>query len=73
MFKERLVKKLIEKYIRSYEIKEMISRNAVKLKLPAFMRIHLVVNVSRIERYRKPVKKQKVEEPKLVEVDRIEE
>ena len=32
-----------------------------------------MVNVSKIERYRKPVREQRVEEPKLVEVDRIEE
>jgi len=31
------------------------------------------MNVSRIERYRKPVRKQRVEESKLVEVDEVEE
>ena len=35
------------------------------------MRIHLVVNVSRIVRYRKPVKEQRVEELKSVEVDEV--
>ncbi len=37
------------------------------------MRIHLIVNISRIEQYSKPMKKQRVKEPKLVKVDRIEE
>jgi len=36
------------------------------------MKIHSVVNVIRVVRYRKLVKKQKMEEPKPVEVDRIE-
>jgi len=46
VFKERLVKKLTERYVGPYEIEEVVSKNAVKLKLPASMRIHLVVNVS---------------------------
>jgi len=46
VFKERLVKKLMERYIRLYVIEEMVSMNAVKLRLPSLMRIHLVVNVS---------------------------
>jgi len=45
----------------------------VKLKLPASMRIHLVVNISRVVRYRKPVKRQRVEELKSVEVNKVEE
>ena len=50
-----------------------MSRNVVKLKLLTSMRIYLVVNISRVMKYRKPVKRQKVEEPKLVEVDKVEE
>ena len=71
VFKERLVKKLIEQYIGSYAIEKMVSKNTVKLKLLAFMRIHLVVNISRIVRYRDSVKEQRVEEPKPVEVDGV--
>jgi len=37
------------------------------------MRIHLVVNVSQIVQYRKQVEEQKIEEVKLVEIDRVEE
>ena len=47
--------------------------NAVKLKLLVSMRIYPVMNVSRIVRYKELVKKQRVEELKLVKVDRIEE
>jgi len=37
------------------------------------MKIYPVVNISRVVRYREPMKGQKVEEPKLVEVDRVKE
>ena len=37
------------------------------------MRISLMVNMSRVVRYRKLRKRQKVEKPKLAEVDRVEE
>ena len=73
VFKERLVKKLMERYIGPYKIEEVISKNVVKLKLPALIRIHSVVNVSRIERYRELVRRQRVEEPMPVEVDGVEE
>jgi len=56
IFKVKLVKKLTEKYVRPYEIEEVMLKNTMKLKLPAFMRIYLVVNISRVERYRKLIK-----------------
>jgi len=49
VFKERPVKKLTEIYVGPYEVEEVVSKNAVKLKLLASMRIYSVVNVSRIE------------------------
>ena len=52
-----------------YVIEEVVSLNAVKLRLPSSMRIHLVVNVSQIVRYKEQVKRQKKEEGKLVEVE----
>ena len=67
------MKKLTERYIRLYIVEEAVSKNVVKLKLLASMRIHLVMNISRIVRYREQVEKQKVEEVKLVKVDRVEE
>jgi len=72
VFKERPVKKLTERYVRLYVIEEVVSKNMVKLKLLASIRIHLVVNISRVVRYREPVKGQRVEKPILVEVDKIE-
>jgi len=48
VFKERLVQKLTKRYMGPYEIEKVVSSNTVKLQLPNSMRIHLVVNVSRI-------------------------
>jgi len=59
--------------MRSYIVKEIILKNVVKLKLLASIRIHPVVNFSRIIRYRKLVKGQRVEELKLVKVNRVKE
>jgi len=56
VFKERPVRKLTERYIGPYAIEEVISSNAVKLQLPSSMRIHLVVNVSRIVQYKEQVR-----------------
>ena len=46
VFKKRLVKKLVDRYVDLYIIEEVVSTNAVKLRLPTSMRIHLVVNVN---------------------------
>jgi len=73
VFKERLVRKLTERYIGPYMIEEVVSVNAVKLRLPSSMRIYLVVNVSRIVRYKEQVKGQKKEEGKPVEIEGVEE
>ena len=73
VFKERPSKKLMERYVGPYAIEEVVSSNVVKLRLPSSMRIHPVVNVSRIVRYKEQIKEQKKEEGKLVEVEGVEE
>ena len=73
VFKERPTKKLTERYIGPYVIEEVVSSNAVKLQLPSSMRIHPVINVSWIVRYKEQVKEQKKEEGKPVEVEGVEE
>ena len=73
VFKERPTKKLMERYVRPYVIEEVVSTNVVKLRLPSSMRIHPVVNVSRIVRYKKQIKGQKKEEGKPVEIKGVEE
>ena len=72
VFKERPVQKLTERYVGLYEIEEVVLSNAVKLQLPSSMRIHLVVNVSRIVQYREQRKGQKKKEGKPIEVEGIE-
>jgi len=67
-----IAKKLIEKYIESYAIEEIISANTVKLKLIASMKIHLMVNVSQVVRYRELVIGQKVEKTKLEGIEKWE-
>jgi len=73
IFKERPIRKLTERYVGPYEIEEVVLSNAVKLWLPASMRIHLVVNVSWIVQYKEQVKRQKKEEGKPIEVEGAEE
>jgi len=73
IFKERPIRKLTERYVGPYEIEEVVLSNAVKLWLPASMRIHLVVNVSWIVQYKEQVKRQKKEEEKPIEVEGAEE
>ena len=63
----------MERYVGPYAIEEVVSSNAVKLQLPSSMRIHPVVNVSRIVRYKEQIKGQKKEEGKPVEVEGVEE
>ena len=62
VFKERLVKKLVDQYVGPYTIEEVVFTNVVKLQLPTLMRIHLVVNISQIVWYKKQVEGQKKEE-----------
>ena len=73
VFRKRLTKKLIERYVGLYVIEEVVLNNVVKLRLLTSMRIHLVVNVSRVVKYGEPVKEQRVEELKLVEVEEVKE
>ena len=73
VFKERPSKKLIEWYVEPYAIEEVVFSNTVKLRLPSSMKIHPVVNVSWIVRYKEQVKGQKKEEGKPVEIEGVEE
>ena len=59
----RRIEKLTERFVGPYKIKEIVSSNAIKLELPSTVRIHLVVNVSRIRRYVGQVEGQKKEQP----------
>ena len=73
VFKEKSVKKLTERYVRSYLVEGVVLKNVVKLKLLVSMRIYLMVNISEIVRYREPVKEQRMEKSKPVKINRVEE
>ena len=49
---KRVMKKLMEKFIGPYVVKKIVSENVIELELPASLRIHPVVNVRRIVKYR---------------------
>jgi len=57
----------------SYTIKETVSANVIKLKLLESIGIHLVINISRVVRYKELMKGYKVEEPELIKIDEVEE
>ena len=61
--------KLIERFVGPYKVKKIISANAVELELPSTIRIHLVVNISRICRYIEQVEEQRKEQlaPVIIE------
>jgi len=46
VFKEWLVRKLVDCYIGPYIIKKIVFTNTVKLKLPTIIRNYPVINVS---------------------------
>jgi len=67
------IEKLMEKFVEPYKIKKVISLNAVELELPSIVKIHLVVNVSRVQKYVGQVKGKKKEQPTLVIIEGEEE
>jgi len=59
----RRTEKLMERFIGPYKVKKIVSLNMVELELPSTIRIHPVVNVSRIHRYIGQVEGQRKEQP----------
>ena len=47
----RRMEKLTKRFVGPYKIKKVILLNAVELELPSIVKIHPVVNVSRVQRY----------------------
>ena len=65
----RRTEKLTERFVSPYRVKKIISSNMVKLELPSTIKIHLVVNVSRIRRYIGQVERQRKEQPAPVIIE----
>ena len=51
----RQTNKLTEGFIGPYKVKKVIFVNAIELELPSMVKIHLVVNVSRVRKYKNQV------------------
>ena len=69
----RRTEKLTERFVGSYKVKKIVLANVVELELSSIIRIHLVVNISRICRYIGQVKGQRKEQPALVIIKEEEE
>ena len=69
--KERQSEKLTKQFIKPYQVKGIISTNAIELDLPSTVKIHPVVNVSKVHRYKNQVKGQKKERlaPVIIEAE----
>ena len=69
----RRTEKLTERFVDPYRIKKIVLVNAVELELSSTIKIHPVVNVSRIHRYIGQVEEQRKEQLAPVIIKREEE
>jgi len=67
--KGRRSEKLTERFVGPYKVKGIVSSNAIELELPKSIRIHPVVNMSRVQLYKPQVEGQKKTPPKLVIIE----
>ena len=65
---KKATKKLTEKFIGPYVVRKIVLENTVELELSALLRIHPVVNVRRIVKYKEQVEGQKKIPPSSIEV-----
>jgi len=69
----RHTEKFTKHFIGPYKVKAIISSNAIELELPSTVRIYLVVNVSRVQKYKLQVEEQKKKTPQPVVIEEKEE
>jgi len=69
----RRTEKFTERFVGPYKVKAIISSNTIELELPSTIKIHLVVNVSRVQKYKLQVEGQKKKMPQLVVIEGEEE
>ena len=67
--KGRRTEKLTEQFVGPYKVKRIVLTNTIELKLPSTIKIHLVVNISRVQLYKPQVEGQKVVPLQLVVID----
>ena len=61
--KGKCSEKLIEQFVGPYKVKRIMSTNVIELELPSTMKIHPVVNVSRVYIYKDQIEDQRKEWP----------
>jgi len=71
--KERCSEKLTERFVGPYKVKRIILTNAIELELSSTIKIHPVVNISRVHIYKDQVEGQKKKQPLPVIIEREEE
>ena len=69
----RRSEKLTERFVGPYKVKAIVSSNAIELDLPTIVKIHPVVNVSRVKCYTIQVDGQRKEMPQPVIIEGEEE
>ena len=69
----RQSEKLIKWFVEHYKVKRIISTNVIKLELLSSVKIYLVVNVSRVQKYRDQIENQKKKQSLLVIIKAKEE
>jgi len=71
--KGRRSEKLTERFVGLYKVKGIVSSNVIELELPKSIKIHPVVNISRVQLYKPQVEGQKKIPPKPVIIEGEEE
>jgi len=69
----RRIEKLMERFVGPYKVKAIVLTNAIELELPSTVKIHLVVDISRVQRYTRQVEGQRKEPPQSVIIEGEEE
>jgi len=70
--KGRRSEKLTKRFVGPYKVKGIVLSNAIELELPNSIKIHPVVNVSRVQLYKSQVKGQEKIPPKPVIIEEEE-
>jgi len=65
----RCIEKFKKCFVEPYKVKAIISSNVIELKLSSTVKIHPVVNISRVWRYKSQVEGQRKEMPQLVVIE----
>jgi len=65
----RRMEKLTKHFVGPYKVKAIISSNAIELELLSTTKIHPVVNISRVRKYKSQVEEQRKEAPQPVVIE----